>query len=115
MKNEETESALPHIIVELLEYVPNAIMTRTILKKSTGNVTVSSVSTGEELAERSIAFDTYVQIIDGTADVTIRDQKHTLHLGQGIIIPGNTSHFFKANEQFKMISTIIKSGYEDLG
>jgi quercetin dioxygenase-like cupin family protein len=109
----EVEKAKAHIIVEIIEYVPNAVVSRTIIKKATGNITVSSFDTGEELAEKSSRFDNYIQIIDGAADVIIEGKKVQLKLGEGIIIPANVSHSFNANEQFKMISTIIKSGYED--
>jgi len=111
--NIELEKSKPHIIVEILEYVPNSILIKTIIKKTTGNITVSAVDAGEELAEKTLAFDSFVQIIDGVAEVIIRGEKFKLALGEGIIIPAHSSHCFVATEQFKMISTIIKSGYED--
>ena len=54
-----------------------------------------------------------VEIIDGTADVVIVGKKYKLKLGEGIIIPAHAIHFFNAEQRFKMISTVIKSGYED--
>ena len=98
--------------MEILEYVPNSILIKTIIKKTTGNITVSSLDAGEELSEKTVPFDTFIQIIDGTAEVTINNKKYKLRLGEGIIIPAHSSHCFNANEQFKMISSIIKSGYE---
>lgn len=109
----ELEKSKVHIIVEILEYVPNAVVSKTIIKKTTGNVTVTSFSSGEELAEKTVPFDTYIQIIDGTAEVIINEIKHQLKSGNGIVIPANASHCFNANEQFKMISTVIKSSYDD--
>jgi len=111
--NTEVEKSTPHIIVEILEYVPNSVLTKTIIKKTTGNITVSAVDEGEELAEKTLAFDSFVQIIDGAADVIITGEKFKLALGEGIIIPAHSSHCIEATKQFKMISTIIKSGYED--
>ncbi|MFL5787527.1 MAG: cupin domain-containing protein [Flavisolibacter sp.] len=108
----ELEKLKPHIIVEILEYVPNSILIKTIIKKTTGNITVSAVDAGEELAEKTLAFDSFVQIIDGAAEVIINGDKFMLVLGEGIIIPAHSSHCFTATEQFKMISTVIKSGYE---
>ena len=108
----EMEKAKAHIIVEITEYVPNAVLSRTIIRKTTGNITVSSFDTGEEMAEKSSAFDTYIQIIDGSAEIIIDGKKHKLKLGQGIIIPAHTRNSFCAKEQFKMISNVIKSGYE---
>jgi quercetin dioxygenase-like cupin family protein len=109
----ELEKAKVHIIVEIIEYMPNAVVSKTIIKKMTGNITVSSFDAGEELGEKMLAFDTYVQIIDGKADLSIDGKSFKLNRGEGIIIPANAKHLFNANEKFKMITTVIKSGYED--
>lgn len=110
--NVELEKSTVHIIVEIIEYLPNAVVSKTIIKKSTGNITAMSFYKGEELAEKSCPFDTYIQIIHGTAQITIAGKVHHLQLGEGIIIPAHAMHCFQANEKFKMLSTIIKSGYE---
>ena len=112
MDNKELTKSKAHIIVEIIEYVPNAVVSKTIIKKITGNITVSSFDSGEELSEKSSPFDTYVQIIDGAAEITVDDKKVMLELGQGMIIPAHSKHSFNAQEQFKMITTVIKSGYE---
>jgi len=109
----EIEKSKVHIIVEITEYVPNAVVSKTIIKKTTGNVTVTSFDTGEELAEKTSPFDIYVQIIDGVAEVVINEKNYLLRTGDGIVIPAHAPHCFNANEQFKMISTVIKNGYED--
>lgn len=102
-----------HIIVEIIEYIPHAVLSKTILKKTTGNVTVSSFDAGEVLEAKTSPFDTFIQIIDGAAQLVIRGRTYKLRLGEGIIIPAEANHQFHATEQFKMISTIIKSGYEE--
>jgi quercetin dioxygenase-like cupin family protein len=112
-ENTSLAKATAHIIVEIIEYVPNAVVSKTIIKKITGNTTVSSFDAGEDLAEKIAPFDNYIQIIDGSAILTIAGKEFNLALGEGIIIPAHATHRFHANEQFKMISTIIKSGYED--
>ena len=109
----EIEKAKVHIIVEIIEYVPNSVVSKTIIKKTTGNINVTSFDTGEELAEKTLPFDTYIQIIDGVAEIIISEKKYQLKLGDGIIIPAHAPHCINANEQFKMISTVIKSAYED--
>ncbi len=109
----EMEKSKTHIIVEIIEYVPNSIVSKTIIKKTTGNITVSSFDEGEELAEKKSPYDNYIQIIDGAAEVIINEKTYKLKLGEGIVIPANAPHCFNANEQFKMISTVIKSGTED--
>jgi len=110
---QEMEKSKSHIIVEIIEYMPNAVVSKTIIKKLTGNITASSFDAGEELAEKTSPFDTYIQIIDGAAELIINDKKYRLKLGDGIIIPAHSKHRFNANEQFKMLSTVIKSGYEE--
>ena len=112
--NIEVEKANVHIMVEILEYAPHAVVRKKILKKATGQICVSSFDAGEELQEKISPFDIYIQIIDGTATVGINDKNYKLRLGEGIIIPAHTLHRFNANEQFKMVTTIIKSGYEDV-
>ena len=109
----EVEKGKIHIVVELIEYIPNAVVSKTIIKKVTGNVTASSFDAGEELDEKRSPFDTYIQIIDGVAEITVDKKKFKLKLGDGMVIPAHSTHHFNANEQFKMISTVIKSGYED--
>ncbi|MFT4534518.1 MAG: quercetin dioxygenase-like cupin family protein [Saprospiraceae bacterium] len=108
----ELKKGLSHIIIEIIEYIPNAVVSRTIFKKITGNITATSMTVGAELGERSIAFDTYVQIIDGAAELIIDNKVISVKLGEGLIIPAHAQHSFTANEQFKMITTVIKSGYE---
>lgn len=109
----ELEKGTPHIIVEIIEYVENAVVSKTIIKKTTGNVTAMSFDTGEELGDKISPFDNFIQIIDGTAEITIDKTTHQLKLGNGIIIPAHAQHCFNAKEKFKIISTVIKSGYED--
>ncbi len=109
----ELEKSKIHIIVEIIEYVPNAVVSKTIIRKSSGNITVSSLDVGEELAEKTSPYDNYIQIIDGAAEVEINKKKYQLHLGEGIIIPAHASQYFNANQPFKMMCTVIKSGYED--
>jgi len=112
MDTTEIEKAKALIIVEIIEYIPNSVVIKTIIKKTTGNVSVVSFDTGEAMAEKKVPYDTFVQIIDGKAEIVIDGTSHVLNTGQAIIIPANTSNTVKANERFKMISTIIKSGYE---
>ncbi|MBN1184514.1 MAG: cupin domain-containing protein [Bacteroidales bacterium] len=113
MKTAELEKSKTHILIEIVEYVPNSVVTKTIIRKTTGNVTIVAIDTGEALSEKTSPFDTFIQIIEGNAEVVIDSKSNLLKTGEGIIIPAHTSHNVKANERFKMISTIIKSGYEE--
>lgn len=112
MRTEEIEKSKSHILIEIIEYVPSSVVTKTIIRKSTGNISVVAIDTGEAIAEKISPFDTFLQIIEGKAEVVIDEKSNMLQTGQAIIIPAHTSNIVKANERFKMISTVIKSGYE---
>jgi quercetin dioxygenase-like cupin family protein len=102
MENSEFEKSKAFIIVE------------TIIKKTTGNVSAVSFDSGEILTEKISPFDTFIQIIDGKAEIVIDKISYLLETGESIIIPAHSRNIIKANVRFKMLSTIIKSGYEDL-
>jgi quercetin dioxygenase-like cupin family protein len=108
----ELEKSKGHIIVEIIEYMANSVVIKTIIRKSTGNISIMSFDSGEGLTEKISPFDTFAQIIDGKAEIVIDNVSSLLQTGQGIIIPAHTSSFIKPNGRFKMIQTIIKSGYE---
>ena len=109
----DVQPGIAHIIVEIIEYIPNAILSRTILNKSTGHVSVMSFDSGEGLLEKISPFDTFAQIIDGSAEIVIEGKPHSLATGQGIIIPAHRSNVVNAKQRFKMILTVIKSGIEE--
>ncbi len=113
MQSIEIEKSKSHILIEIIEYVPNSVVSKTIIRKTTGNISVVAIDTGETMAEKISPFDTFLQIIEGNAEVVIDTESNMLHTGQAIIVPAHTSNVVKANERFKMISTIIKSGYEE--
>ncbi|WP_340104664.1 cupin domain-containing protein [Rhodohalobacter sp. 8-1] len=109
--NQELEKAKTHIIVEIIEYIPNSVVIKTIIKKTTGNISAVSFDSGEALSEKISPFDTFIQIIDGEAMIVIDGTAHKLSVGESIIIPAHTRNIIEAKVRFKMISTIIKSGY----
>lgn len=108
----EIEKSKVHITVEIIEYIPNSVVIKTILKKSTGNISVMSFDTGEGLSEKTSAFDTFAQIIEGEAEIVISGKSNFLKTGQSIVIPAHSPNYVKPNGRFKMIMTVIKSGYE---
>ena len=114
MEYPEIEKSKAFIIVEIIEYMPNSVVIKTIIKKTTGNVSAVSFDSGEALTEKTSPFDTFIQIIDGQAQIIIDGKSNLLETGQSIIIPAHTRNSINANVRFKMISTIIKSGYEDV-
>ncbi len=111
---QELEKAKTHIIFEIIEYIPNSVVIKTIIKKTTGNISAVSFDSGEALSEKISPFDTFIQIIDGEAVVVIDRKAHKLAVGESIIIPAHTRNIIEAKVRFKMISTVIKSGYEEV-
>ena len=112
MDKSELEKSKAHITVEIIEYIPNSVVIKTIIKKSTGNISVMSFDSGEGLTEKTTPFDTFAQIIDGKAEIVISGISHMLQTGQSIVIPAHAANYVKPNGRFKMILTVIKSGYE---
>ena len=112
METIEVEKEKAFITVEIIEYVANSVVIKTILKKSTGNITVMSVDTGEGLTEKTSPFDTFAQVIDGRVELVIGDKLNLLEIGESIIIPAHTPNHIRPDGRFKMILTVIKSGYE---
>jgi quercetin dioxygenase-like cupin family protein len=110
----EVEKSMALITVEIIEYIPNSIVIKTILKKSTGNISVMSFDAGEGLTEKTTPFDTFAQIIEGKANIIISGRSHLLETGQSIVIPAHAPNQIKPNGRFKMIMTVIKSGFEDM-
>ena len=108
----EMEKSTVHIVVEIIEYVSNSVVIKTIIRKATGSISVMSFDSGEGLTEKTTPFDTFAQILEGRAEIVIDNVSHMLVAGEGIVIPAHISNYIKPNGRFKMISTVIKSGYE---
>ena len=113
MENLEFKKSQAFTVVDILEYVPNSVVVKTIVSKTTGNVSAVSFDSGQTLSEKISPFDTFIQIIDGEAEISIDNKPSTLQTGQSIIIPAHTRNTIKANVRFKMFRILIKSGYEE--
>lgn len=89
LPNEEQEIAKgkAHIIVELIEYEHDAVVSKSIMKKMTGTINAMSFAQGEGLNEKISPFDTFAQIIDGTANIVIDGRSTTLLTGRGLLFP----------------------------
>ena len=111
-KEGSVEKGSKHIIVELIEYEHGAVVNKTIMKKATGSINAIAFAQGEGLNEKVLPFDTYAQIVDGSAQIVIDSKLHKLEAGQGILIPAHKPSYIEPNGRFKIILTVIKSGYE---
>lgn len=94
---------------ELVNYQEGAVVSREILKKPTGNVTLFAFDEGEGLSEHTAPFDALVQVIEGLAEITISGQAHRVQAGGMILMPAGQPHALKAPQRFKMILTMIRS------
>ncbi len=96
-------------IDDLIDYQEGSVVSREIVRKETGTVTIFAFDEGEGLSEHSAPFDAMVQIVDGTALITIGGEENAVKKGEIIIMPANVPHALHAVEKYKMILTMIKS------
>ena len=96
-------------VEDLVDYQDGSVVSREIIKKDTGTVTIFAFDKGEGLSEHTAPFDAMVQIIDGKAEITISGKKNLLEKGEMIIMPANEPHALKALERYKMFLTMIRS------
>ncbi len=93
---------------ELVGYQKGAVVSREIIRKDTGTVTVFSFDKGEGLSEHIAPFDALVYILDGRAQVFISGKQHILREGEMIVMPEGKPHSLKAINKFKMLLVMIK-------
>ena len=96
-------------LASLVDYQPGGIVSRTLVKKSTGNVTLFAFDEGQELSEHTAPFDAMVQVIDGEVELTIGSETTRLAAGEVIVMPANVPHAVRALGRFKMLLTMIRS------
>lgn len=101
--------ATPFRYPDLVAYQEGSVVSRTIIKKAEGTVTVFAFDAGQRLSTHSAPFDALVEIVDGKGVITIEDVEYELDTGQQIIMPANKPHAVDAREQFKMVLVMIKA------
>jgi len=105
----KTCTAKAEKIDQLIEYSAEAIVSKTIIDKETGSITLFAFDKGQGLSEHSTPYDAVVELIEGKALITIGGKENTVSTGQIIIMPANISHSVEAKEKFKMLLTMIRS------
>lgn len=93
----------------MVEYQQDAVVSKTILKKSTGTVTLFAFDEGQGLSEHTAPFDAMVQVLDGEVEITISAKPFTLQKGEFIVMPANEPHALKGIKKFKMMLIMIRS------
>lgn len=94
---------------DLVGYDKGAVVSRTIIEKKTGTVTIFSFDKGQGLSEHTAPFDAMVEILDGEAEIFIAGKPNKVKAGQFIIMPANKPHALKAVKKFKMALVMIRS------
>jgi len=96
-------------VVDLMDYQEGSVVSREIIRKETGTVTIFAFDKGEGLSEHTAPFDALVQVIDGKAEIIISGKSNFVNAGEMIIMPANDPHALNAVERFKMVLTMIRS------
>lgn len=106
-----SESLVAHIekLDALAQYQADSIVSRTLVNKPSGTVTLFAFAQGQSLSEHTAPYDALVQILDGRAEISIADDAFTVTQGEAIILPANKPHALHANEKFKMLLTMIRA------
>ena len=94
---------------ELVSYQDGAVVSREIVKKPTGSVTLFAFDEGQGLSEHTAPFDALVQVVEGAVEIMISGRPHQLQGGEMILMPAGQPHALKALKRFKMILTMIRS------
>jgi len=108
-KKQATLKGKPLNWLELVDYQNGAIVSREVLRKGTGNVTLFAFDADQELSEHTAPFDALVCVLDGQVEISISGKASALGAGQMIIMPANKPHALKALSQFKMMLIMIRS------
>jgi len=95
-------------LVSLVDYQDGSVVSKEIIKKGNGSLTLFAFDKGQGLSEHSAPFDALVYILDGQAEIYIAGKMHLLKTGQVIIMPANRPHALKAIERFKMLLAMVK-------
>jgi quercetin dioxygenase-like cupin family protein len=96
-------------LVDMVDYQKEAVVSKTIIEKKTGTVTLFAFDQGQGLSEHTAPFDALVQVLDGEVEIKISGNPFHLKQGEMIIMPANKPHALKAVRQFKMLLTMIRS------
>ena len=109
MDTNEFEKSKVFSFNESIDYSDGGIVSKTVLKKQTGNISLFSFAKGEALSEHTAPFDAMIMVVDGRGEVIIGGKSFILNAGETIIMPANITHAVNAVEKFKMVLTMIKS------
>ncbi len=96
-------------LVNLIDYQEGSVVSRTLIDKKVGTLTLFAFDEGQGLSEHTAPFDAFVYILDGKAEIVISSKTHNVDTGEMIIMPANEPHSLKALEKFKMMLVMIRA------
>jgi len=96
-------------MADLVAYQPGSVVSRTLIDKKIGTITLFAFAEGQGLSEHTAPYDAFVQIVDGTGEITIDGTPQTMETGQFVIMPANHPHSLRAVKRFKMLLVMIRA------
>ena len=96
-------------LADLINYQDGSVVSRTLIDRKAGTVTLFGFDEGQGLSEHTAPYDALVQVIEGKVELMLSGRSHLLEAGEMIILPANEPHSLKATSRFKMLLTMIKS------
>ena len=108
MNANEDLSARTLVVADLTDYQDGSVVSRTLIKRPGGTVTLFAFDAGQSLSEHTAPFDALVQVVDGEGLFTIDGTPHGIAAGQAIIMPADVPHAVTAEQRFKMLLTMIR-------
>jgi len=96
-------------VADLVAYQDGAVVSRSLVKRDTGNVTLFAFDAGQELSEHAAPYDALVHVVEGEATITLAGVAHRLRAGEMIVMPARVPHAVAAPSRFKMLLTMIRS------
>jgi len=116
MKNHDTQptllercTATAQMLSDLISYADGSIVSKTVIDKPVGTVTLFAFDKGQRLSEHTASYDALVQVVEGVAEIVIDGKAVEAQAGQVVVMPAGVPHAVNANEKFKMLLTMIRA------
>ena len=107
-KREENLKGIPISLEDHVDYAEGSVVSKTLLQKEIGNLTLFSFDSGQGLSEHTSPFDAVIYILDGKAEVTIGGEQKPVQAGEMLIMPAKVPHALHAAQRFKMLLIMIR-------
>ena len=99
---------VPEKLIDVVNYQTGSIVSKVLEKSDSGSVTVFAFGQGQDLSEHTAPFNALIQILDGSAEVTVGEKMHVVSAGEALTLPANIPHALRAQIDFKMLLIMVK-------